>query len=189
MLDSEINGLTAFAFTILIAFVSFVWYIDSFRKIEFHDDVIGPFKFVHRIEMGPYEQNGALFKSVVKYIAKFDLEHCKTAGICYDDPQNPRYAFGFIIEKNDEEKFNSMKEKIQGWKIMEIKETKTAASYFPIKFQTISRSLSARKTYSAFNRQEKYKSGSGIMEIYDEEKIETHFPQSNLLQFWPPSSN
>merc|ERR1711976_46617 len=143
---------------------------------------------------GPYHECGPLFESTLKYMKKIGFEHCKTAGIFYDNPKennNPRYAVGFIIDKKEDgEKFLKEKDEIlkEQWKLLDVKETKTVSSHFPIRFQVLSCMLSAMKTYSAFESQDKYKVAAGCLEIYSSDDVGTYFPQENLTQFLPQSS-
>lgn len=177
------------AFAVLL---SFLWYIGVFKKIRFHEETIGPFKFIYRTNKGPYHEVGPMFNSTIKYMYEIGVGHLRTSGIYYDNPelvQNPRYAIGFIIEKKeDEEKFNKIKGSIvKEWKVLELKETKTVASYFPMRFTIISCALSAMKTYRAFKSQTQYSckvdESIGSLEIYYKDKIGTYFPQSNFIQF------
>ncbi len=139
------------ASTILL---SFLWYIGVFKKIRFHEETIGPFKFIYRTNKGPYHEVGNMFNSTIKCMNDIGFGHLKTSGIYYDNPEivkNPRYAIGFIVEtKEDEKKFNKIKGSIfKEWKVLELKATKSVASYFPMRFTTISCALSAMKTYRA----------------------------------------
>lgn len=187
--DSLLSGLILLS----TATVSFLWYLGVFIKITFKEETIGPFKYLHKTARGPYQNVGPLFNTTIEYCKKMGFKDCKTAGIYYDDPQsepNPRYAVGFIIEtKDQEEKFKAEKDIIlKEYNLMEVKETKTVSSHFPVKFQALSCMLSAMKTYPAFKRQDKYKLGTGCLEIYTEDDCATYFPQNNLMQFWPKSS-
>ena len=192
MMAIQTSNSAAFAATISSLSLSFLWYMGVFKKILFHEETIGPFKFVYRSDKGPYREVGPLFNTTIEYMKKTGFHHCKTAGIYYDDPEttpNPRYAVGFIIdEKKDYEKFETNKEDIlKEWKLLDVKETRTVASYFPMRFTVLSCILSAMKTYPAFKRQDKYKNNTGCLEIYFEDKIGTYFIQTNLTQFSPPT--
>lgn len=186
------SSLTTFAATTSSLFLTFLWYMGVFKKIQFHQETIGPFKFIYRSNKGPYREVGPFFNSTLEYMNDTGFGHCKTAGIYYDDPAttpNPRYAVGFIIDdKKDDEQFDANKEDIlKEWRLLEIKETKTIASYFPIRITVLSCMLSAMKTYSAFKRQDKYKNSTGCLEIYFKDRVGTYFIQSNLNQFSPPN--
>mmetsp|Transcript_25959 Transcript_25959/g.38880 ORF Transcript_25959/g.38880 Transcript_25959/m.38880 type:complete len:240 (+) Transcript_25959:358-1077(+) len=69
------------------------------------------------------------------------------------------------------------------WEVMEVQETKTVSSYFPMRIPMISFPLSAIKTYGAFQRQKQYQIQCGCFEIYERDRIGTFFPQSNISQF------
>ncbi len=174
-----------------VAAVSFLWYLGAFIKITFKEETIGPFKYLHKTARGPYQDVGPLFDATITYFKKMGFQNCRTAGIYYDDPAsepNPRYAVGFIVEtKEQEEKFQAEEETIlKEFKLMEVKETKTACSHFPVKFQALSCMLSAMKTYTAFKEQDEFKPKHvGCLEIYTDDDCATHFPQNNLEQFRP----
>lgn len=164
-----------------------------FKKITFQEETIGPFKFLYRNGRGQYREVGPLFEATIKYFQKMGFKDLKTGGIYYDDPEvepSPRYAVGFIIETDEqEEQFKAVKDSIlKEFRLLEVKETKTISSHFPIKFQALSCMLSAMKTYSAFKGQDKYKASTGCLEIYTDNDVGTYFPQNNLMQFWPKSS-
>jgi len=166
------------------------WYLGVFRKIEFRLGKIPNITFVHQQGQGPYEEVGPLFDKITKFMKDHDLKQCKTAGIYYDDPKTtktPRYALGFLVNAEQLKLFKTIDVKfLKEYILLDIKETETAVSEFPSrKVSIVSFALSAIKTYSAFNRQTKYKLNSGTMEIYYDDFIATHFPQQNFEQFCP----
>ena len=169
--------------------LSFLWYMGALKKIEFHEEDIGPFVFIHRIGKGPYKGVGPLFGETIAYMKQTGFVHCNTAGIYYDDPKttsSPRYSVGFIIEQKDESIFNKRKHEIlKGWRVLEVKQTKTVVSYFPMRYMIISSILAVMKTYPAFESQDKYKTHGGIMEIYFKDRIGFYFPQDNSTTFAP----
>ncbi len=187
------DALTTVLISLLTAVVSFLWYLGAFIKIKFEEETIGPFKFVYRNARGPYQGVGPMFEETINFFKKLGIKDCRTAGIYYDNPEtepNPKYSIGFIVEtKEQEERFKSEEESIlKEYKVMEVKETKTVSSHFPIKFQAMSCILSAMKTYPAFKRQDKYEGKTGCLEIYTDDDVGTFFPQDNLMQFWPKFS-
>ena len=172
-----------------------LWFFGAFRSITFQNGRLGPSTiFVYKTSQGPYSGVGPHFAVVNEFLAKHKLQdYATTAGIYYDDPKTtdtPRYAVGFLVNGDDDK----VQEESKQWSVLQIKDTATMMSSFPMHWMPISCAISAIKTYPAFEKyqqqQQQQKSfvlKSGTMEIYrnDTGVIETHFPQDNFDQFNP----
>ena len=176
---------------LLGATLMFMWYLGAFRRITFQKGTLGPFTFVYKTVQGPYSKVGSHFQAVVKSLTEHDMDNVSTAGIYYDDPEttnHPRSAVGFLVKKEQDWSHVFEKEKKE-WNVMNISETPTMVSSFPLKWTSLSCALSAIKTYPAFRKEKELFATmkSGTMEIYSSHDglIETHFPQNNFDQFNP----
>ena len=189
-----------------------LWFLGAFRSITFEKGRLGPSRkiFVYKTSKGPYSGVGPKFEAVYKFLKGhgFGIKDDSTkppalppmAGIYYDDPKTtdvPRYAVGFLIDSDDTvsrqhwerlKKEDSIVE--NEWSVLEIEDTPTIVSFFPIRWMAVSCALSAMKTYPAFEKTG-YELKCGAMEIYrtDLGRVETHFPQDNFLQFNPQESD
>ena len=155
--------------------------------------------FVYKTYKGPFSEVGTPFSATMEFMKKhgFDTPKTPSAGIYYDDPKTtdtPRYAVGFVFGKNNsaaKQRWGKLlKEETKDWSILELKQTPTIVSVFPMRSTVVSCALSAMKTYPAFEASG-YKLKSGSMEIYrsDNKTVETHFPQGNHEQFCPQESD
>ena len=181
-------GLAGSVTSVIILCLSGLWYIGVFKKIKFEEGKVGPVKFVHRKHSGPYKNSGIHFGEILSILEDQDLSDCKTAGIYYDDPKttsNPRYACGFLVEIAQKDRFEDAKESfLREFEEIEIKETRTKMSSFPVRAGILSYALSSMKTYNTFEKKG-HQMKCGSIEVYDGEEIETHFPQENCEEFLP----
>ncbi len=193
------NGVTDLEWPLLLAsclaaflgiIVILLWFLGAFRPITFQKGKLGPpLVFVYQNHKGPYSGVGEHFEAVVDFLSKVNMRDCSTAGMYYDDPKTtkiPRFTAGFLLDNDEKkEKWNKVQDEAKKlWKIMEIKETPTIFSSFPMRWMAMSCALSAMKTYPAFEKED-FDLKSGSMEIYYSDVIETHFPQGNYVQFNP----
>ena len=189
----------------LVVIFSGLWYIGIFNEVKFRDAAIGPAKFFYKRYEGEYEHSGSDFEALLIYLKEKDLEDFRIAGIFYDNPKpkkkkkrnyndrfrvdnrkTPKYLAGFLVETGQQEDRGIAFQEafLKDFEVMDIKETKTIMSSFPIRAGPLSYGISAMKTYPAFH-QKGYNVKSGAMEIYDSAKIDTHFPQDNFNLFLP----
>ena len=170
-----------------------------FTSISFFPGKVSPKIFVYKTFRGPYAEVGHAFETLGKFMAShsFETSTSPMAGIYYDDPGTtnvPRSAIGFLINQDDthsKELLEKVNEKdAKEFFILEIPETKTIVSTFPMRWTAPSCALSAMKTYPAF-KATSFELKSGAMEIYrsDNKTVETHFPQGNFDKFNPQDSD
>ena len=115
-----------------------------------------------------------------------------TLGMFYEDPQttpNPRYAAGFLVEAKYEQLYQSFAKEFfaQGFLELELKETKTISTSFPLRAGIVSYALSAMKVYPAFMKKN-LEMKCGSVELYLKDTIVTHFPQENYELYLPQDS-
>lgn len=186
-----------------------LWKLGAFRSITFEKGRLGPSKkvFVYKTSKGPYSGVGPFFQEMETFLAENGFgggkDSPKTpppmAGIYYDDPKTtnvPRYAVGFLLDGEDTssrqiwERIRDTDDVTKKFSVLEIRDTTTIVSSFPIRWMAVSCAISAMKTYPAYEKTG-YKLDSGTMEIYhtDIGIIETHFPQANFDQFNPQESD
>ena len=179
-----------------------LYFIGAFTSIKFQPSSINPMVFVYKTYKGPFSEVGTPFSTTIEFMKKHGFETSKTpsAGMYYDDPKTtdiPRYAVGFVFGQTNDaakkkwEKFQQENEdEAKEWSVLELKQTPTIVSIFPMRWTAISCALSAMKTYPAFEAAG-YQLKSGSMEIYrsDNKTVETHFPQGNYEQFCAQESD
>lgn len=177
----------------LIAVFSGLWYIGVFDTIKFHEGKIPAGKFVYKNHAGPMKDCGPHFSEVWELLKLHGVQEMyPTLGMFYEDPQttpNPRYAVGFLVEAKYEQLYQSFAKEFsaQGFLQLELKETKTLSTSFPLRAGIASYTLSAMKVYPAFmNKNLEMKCGS--VEVYLKDTIVTHFPQENYELYLPQDS-
>ena len=199
---SEVITIVIFALAFLFVVLCLLWLIGVFRTLVFEPTKLAPMTFAYKTFRGPYAEGGPHFAALLKFMKRhgFDTSITPSAGIYYDDPKTTtvtRYAVGFLIKQDDTAskkkwvKFQQdSKEEAKEWSVLELKDTPTIVSVFPMHLIVIQSAVSAMKTYPAFEATA-YEIKSGSMEIYrtDNKTVETHFPQGNYDQFCPQESD
>ncbi len=165
--------------------VIYLTYSGLFASVVIEETEVGPLTFAYAEHKGDYSKIGPVMDQVYQDLLKDGLETYKGIGVYFDDPQmvkkeDLRSYGGSVIEENDIEKFNKVKDK---YKSMTTPKYLSVTAEFPIKTK-LSFIIGVIKVYPKIGnyiKEKNYKTIAPPMEIYIEnEKTVYVFPISEV---------
>lgn len=125
------------AILIIFAFgvFGFFSYLGMFAPYEVQEMNIGPYKYVYKEHIGPYEETGQIGLEIYEDLMADGIVTTRGLGVYYDNPsvtpkEELRSEMGSIVETHDYEKFEAVKDK---YMVREVPVTKAVTIKFPIK--------------------------------------------------------
>jgi hypothetical protein len=159
-------------FVIILAIVSYCWYIGLFSGVTVSERQEGGYYLVGKDFKGAYSGAGKFMEGVCNSLKESGIGASKGFGIYYDDPKSVkaeecRSYLGQILEAKDLGKIAELQAK--GYRIDSVQKKNSMVINFPVKSKA-SYMVGPMKAYPAFS---KYAAEKGYkptlsMEIYDE---------------------